>query len=119
MTVTDVQPAGLTFTGATGTGWTCGGTTTITCTRANALRPEASYPSDHAQRDPDSRRLRNQHCDRLGGGEANTGNDSGSDPTTVVAAVDLTINKSHSGQLHPGRRTAPTRSGVEQRGHRH
>ena len=36
-TVTQALPAGLTSTGATGTGWTCTGTTNLTCTRNDVL----------------------------------------------------------------------------------
>src|SRR5262249_48667496 len=46
VTMTDVQPAGLTFTGASGTGWTCGVVSgTATCTRSNALAAGSSYPA--------------------------------------------------------------------------
>jgi hypothetical protein len=38
------NPAGLTSTGASGTGWTCSGTTTVTCTRSDVLNPGASFP---------------------------------------------------------------------------
>jgi uncharacterized repeat protein (TIGR01451 family) len=44
VTVTDAIPAGLTATAATGEGWTCTGTTTIQCTRAEILEPGAAYP---------------------------------------------------------------------------
>ena len=44
VTVTDRIPAGLTATAAAGNGWTCGGTTTVSCTRADVLAPGATYP---------------------------------------------------------------------------
>jgi uncharacterized repeat protein (TIGR01451 family) len=44
VTVTDPIPAGLTATAAGGNGWTCSGTATIRCTRADVLAPGASYP---------------------------------------------------------------------------
>jgi uncharacterized repeat protein (TIGR01451 family) len=44
VTVTDVIPAGLTTTAASGDGWTCTGTTTVRCTRAEILAPGAAYP---------------------------------------------------------------------------
>ena len=102
VTVTDVQPAGLTFTGATGTGWTCGGSTTITCTRSNALASGASYPTITLNVTPTAAGTVTNVATVSGGGEANTGNDSASDPTTVLAAVDLTINKSHTGDFTLG-----------------
>ena len=45
VTLTDVVPAGLTPTAASGTGWICSVTgATVTCTRSDALAPGASYP---------------------------------------------------------------------------
>jgi uncharacterized repeat protein (TIGR01451 family) len=44
VTVTDRIPAGLTATAAGGNGWTCGGTATVSCTRADVLAPGATYP---------------------------------------------------------------------------
>jgi uncharacterized repeat protein (TIGR01451 family) len=44
VTVTDPIPAGLRATGATGAGWTCTGTATVRCTRADVLAPGAVYP---------------------------------------------------------------------------
>ena len=65
VTVTDVQPAGLSFTGATGTGWTCSGTTTISCTRSNALAAGASYPDITLNVTPTAAGHGDQHRDRL------------------------------------------------------
>ena len=44
VTATDAIPAGLTATAAAGDGWTCTGTTTVRCTRAEILAPGAAYP---------------------------------------------------------------------------
>ena len=44
VTVTDPIPAGLTATAAGGNGWTCSGTATVSCTRADVLAPGATYP---------------------------------------------------------------------------
>jgi uncharacterized repeat protein (TIGR01451 family) len=44
VTVSDAMPPGLTATVAAGSGWSCSGTTTRTCTRSDALAPGASYP---------------------------------------------------------------------------
>jgi hypothetical protein len=41
-TVTHPLPPGLTSTGASGTGWACSGTTTVTCTRGDVLAPGAA-----------------------------------------------------------------------------
>jgi uncharacterized repeat protein (TIGR01451 family) len=44
VTVTDAIPAGLVATAASGDGWTCSGTTTVRCTRAQILAPRSAYP---------------------------------------------------------------------------
>ncbi|MEV4760003.1 polysaccharide deacetylase family protein [Micromonospora sp. NPDC049559] len=44
ITVTDQLPTGLVATSASGAGWTCTGTATRTCTRADVLPAHASYP---------------------------------------------------------------------------
>jgi uncharacterized repeat protein (TIGR01451 family) len=44
VTVTDAIPAGLVVTAASGDGWTCSGTTTVRCTRAEILAPGSAYP---------------------------------------------------------------------------
>jgi uncharacterized repeat protein (TIGR01451 family) len=44
VTVIDILTSGLTATGISGPGWTCS-LATLTCTRADALAPGASYPS--------------------------------------------------------------------------
>jgi uncharacterized repeat protein (TIGR01451 family) len=45
VTVTDTLPAGLTFSSATGTGWTCGAVgQVVTCTHAPTLNAGASFP---------------------------------------------------------------------------
>jgi uncharacterized repeat protein (TIGR01451 family) len=45
VTVTNPIPAGLRATAAGGAGWTCTGTTTVRCTRAEVLAPGAAYPA--------------------------------------------------------------------------
>src|SRR5438445_555871 len=41
-----------------------------------------------------------------GGNEVNTGNDTGSDPTTINPGSDLTISKSHTGNFFHGQTVA-------------
>jgi uncharacterized repeat protein (TIGR01451 family) len=43
-TITDPVPSGLVATSASGPGWACTGTATITCTRTDVLAAHASYP---------------------------------------------------------------------------
>jgi uncharacterized repeat protein (TIGR01451 family) len=45
ITLRDQLPSGLTPTAASGTGWTCTGTNTRTCTRSDVLAPHSSYPA--------------------------------------------------------------------------
>ena len=42
--VTDSIPSGLSVTSAAGPGWSCNGTTLVTCTRSDVLSPHTSYP---------------------------------------------------------------------------
>jgi uncharacterized repeat protein (TIGR01451 family) len=96
VTVTDTLPTGLTYSSATGTGWTCGAAgQTITCTRATALAAGASYPAitvvvNVLQTAASS--VTNTAA-VSGGGQTNTANDSSSDPTTVVSSSDLSLSK--------------------------
>jgi uncharacterized repeat protein (TIGR01451 family) len=96
VTVSDTLPAGLTYSSATGTGWTCGAAgQTVTCTRATALAAGASYPVitvvvNVLQTAASS--LTNT-ATASGGGQTNTANDSSSDPTTVVSSSDLGLSK--------------------------
>jgi uncharacterized repeat protein (TIGR01451 family) len=103
VTVTDVQPAGLTITGAAGSGWSCGvASGTATCSRATTLAAGSSYPAITLNVTPTAAGSITNTASVSGGNEANTANNTASDPTTVVADVDLTIDKSHSGDLSLG-----------------
>ena len=44
ITLADRVPTGLTVTSIAGTGWTCTGTTTRSCTRVDILAPHSSFP---------------------------------------------------------------------------
>jgi uncharacterized repeat protein (TIGR01451 family) len=105
VTVSDTLPAGLTPTAASGTGWaTSISGQTVTATRSDALTAGSSYPAialtvNVANNAPPS--VTNTAV-VSGGGETNTGNDSASDPTTIVQLPDLTIAKSHAGNFSQG-----------------
>jgi uncharacterized repeat protein (TIGR01451 family) len=96
VTVADTLPAGLTPTAASGTGWACSIVSqTVTCTRSNALAAGASYPAisvtvSVAQSAASS--VTNT-ATVSGGGQANTTNDTASDPTTIVSSSDLSLTK--------------------------
>lgn len=94
VTVTDVLPVGLTYNSAAGTGWSCGNAgATVTCTNAGPIAAgttttitlsvsvtAAAFPAVTNSASVST------------AGDANAGNDSASDPVTVVAP-DLAIVK--------------------------
>jgi uncharacterized repeat protein (TIGR01451 family) len=93
VTVADTLPAGLTATAISGTGWDAN-LTTLTCTRFEALAAGAAYPSITVTVDISASapaRVTNSVA-VSGGGESNTANNVGTDPTTitVVAAPAVT-----------------------------
>ena len=107
VTVVDSLPVGLTFhRGANllgGTGWTCD-FITLTCTRADSLAPGASYPPITLTLTVDQNAPASvtNSVSVSGGGEANTANDTATDPTTIIQVADLTIAKSHTGSFTQG-----------------
>ena len=96
VTVTDVVPAGLTPTLATGTGWTCGIVTqTVTCSRSDALAAGAGYPAvtvTVAVSQSAAGSVTNT-ATVTGGSEQATGNNSSSDSTTIIDGSDLSVTK--------------------------
>jgi uncharacterized repeat protein (TIGR01451 family) len=107
VTVSDALPAGLTIIAASGSNWTCivsANSTTVTCTRSDALAALASYPTialnvNVAGNAPPS--VINT-ATVSGGGELNTANNTASDPTTIDPAPSLSITKSHTGNFTVG-----------------
>jgi uncharacterized repeat protein (TIGR01451 family) len=109
-TVTDTLPGGITFQSANApAGWTCGASgQTVTCTHAAAIAPG---PSERINLNvvagattvgtPPNGGVTNLASVSTPN-DANTANNSSSDPTTVVATVDLTIDKSHSSAFRVG-----------------
>ncbi|HSS20247.1 MAG TPA: hypothetical protein VLL54_09240 [Pyrinomonadaceae bacterium] len=103
VTVTDALPAGLTATAISGTGWSCV-LGTLTCTRSDALAAGLSYPVitltvNVANNAPSS--VTNS-VSVSGGGQTNTSNDTGTNPTTINQLPDMTIAKSHVGNFAQG-----------------
>ena len=100
VTVTDTVPAGLNLSSAFGGGWFCNNISaaTVSCTRSDALAPNSSYSqiSLFVTVPNDAPASVTNIATVSGGGEANTANDSASDPTTVQPSPDLTIAKSHT-----------------------
>ncbi len=85
VTVVDALPSGFAATALSGSGWTCT-LSSLTCTRSDALSASVSYPPialTVSVSGSDAGTYTNM-VTVSGGGEANTSNDTGSDPTTVV-----------------------------------
>ena len=124
VTLTDVVPAGLTPTAASGAGWTCTvAGATVTCTRSDALAPGASYPPvtitvNVAANAPAS--VTNT-ATISGGGDVNATNNAATDVATILPGPDLIVSKSHVGNFTQGQTGAtytivrPTRRRADQR----
>src|SRR5256886_1843378 len=99
VTVSDVLPAGLTPSSASGTGWTCGIVApVVTCTRSDALAAAGSYPAitiTVAVQQSAAGSVTN-NATVAGGGEVNAANDSASDPTTVTSRADAGVTQTAS-----------------------
>lgn len=102
VTVVDTLPTGLTATAISGNGWTCT-LGNLTCTRSDALAAGSSYAviglTVNVASDAPSNVVNTAKVS--GGGETNTGNDSASDPTTIIAP-DLSMDVFHSGTWSEG-----------------
>ena len=86
VTVTDTVPSGLTPTGASGTGWTCGiALQVVTCTRADALAAAASYPAIALVVDVDVNAPTGvvNTASVSGGGETDLTDNTAADPTSI------------------------------------
>ena len=96
VTVSDVLPSGLTYNAASGSGWTVSVSgQTVTATATRALVGSASYPDltltvNVLTSAPDSVTNR---ATVSGGGDATPANNTATDPTVVVAAGLLTLQK--------------------------
>lgn len=107
VTVTENLPFGLTATAISGNGWNCPTslpTFPLSCTRSDVVSANASYPPINltvnvANFAPPT--ITNS-VSVSGGGELNTSNDTGTDPTTVIQLPDLTISKTHLGSFSQG-----------------
>src|SRR4029077_1425118 len=87
VTVTETPPAGLTVTALSGAGWTCT-VATRTCTRSDALAPAASYPEISVTTSVGAGVAPGTVTNSAavsGGGDTNSGNNTATDPTVIVA----------------------------------
>jgi len=87
VTVTDTLPAGLNATAISGPGWIC--TTLTSCFRGDGLDAGLSFPDITLTVSVNFNAAASvtNTATVSGGGEANTGNDTATDPTTTVAGV--------------------------------
>ncbi|MBI3177211.1 MAG: DUF11 domain-containing protein, partial [Chloroflexi bacterium] len=99
VSVSDTLPAGVTLVSATGSGWSCSGTTAITCTRASgsvgalpAISVTVSVPSNTAQ----GTVLNNSATVSSATTDPNPGNETGNASTTVNTSADLIASKTSS-----------------------
>jgi uncharacterized repeat protein (TIGR01451 family) len=102
VTVVDALPAGLTATALSGAGWTCT-VSPASCSRSDVLGAGASYPAITltVKVAGNAQNLTNV-VTVSGGGELNTLNNTASDPTTIAAATDLVVTKTHVGSFAQG-----------------
>jgi uncharacterized repeat protein (TIGR01451 family) len=97
VTLSDPLPAGLSPTGASGSGWNCSVSgQTATCTREDALQPNASYPtvSVNVSVASDAAGSLTNTASISGGGDNTPG--SGSASVTTLQGPDLTLSKTAS-----------------------
>ena len=99
VSVTDAPPSGLTITAMSGTGWTC--TTLPTCTRNDALAPGgASYPPINVTVSVAANAatpLSNSVSVTTTATESSIGNNTTTDPTTIVAGTTGSLNVTRVG----------------------
>ena len=105
VTVSDTLPAGLTATAMAGSGWSCAQPSGA-CTRSDLLGAGTSYPAITLTVNVSASAAASvtNTATVSGGSETNTGNNTASDVTSILAAAvpDLTIAKSHSGNFTQG-----------------
>ncbi len=104
ITVNDNLPTGLTLSGFTGIGWTCSGSTQVACSSTAVINAggTSTVTLNVAIAANAAASLTNT-ATVGGGGEANTGNNTGSVTFPVNAvAPDLTLTKSVSGDFVRG-----------------
>jgi uncharacterized repeat protein (TIGR01451 family) len=102
ITVTDTLPAGLTFSAATGTGWTCtGAAQSAACTSTTAIAgPGAGNPITLTVNAAGAPRSVTNSVSASGGGASNS--PTATDPTTLSGAPTLALAKSHTGSFVAG-----------------
>ena len=103
-TVTDTLPAGLTYAGFSGAGWSCGALSqVVTCTRSGQIAGNAAAPRLAIDVNVTAAAIPggDNNVSVQTTGDSNSANDTDSDPTTVTV-IDLAIDKSHEESFRLG-----------------
>jgi uncharacterized repeat protein (TIGR01451 family) len=94
VSVSDTLPAGVTFVSASGTGWTCSGTATVTCTIGSLTSGTTSTITISVTAPAQGATLLNSASVSSTTGDPKTGNNTSAPvQTTVAPQADLSITK--------------------------
>ena len=108
ITVTDTLPAGLVFSGSSGTGWSCDGSSppVVTCTNAGPVAANGDTAPDltiTVLADGSVTGSVTNEASVSTAGDPNAANNSADDPTNIIqAGIDLQMAKTHDGDLFFG-----------------
>jgi uncharacterized repeat protein (TIGR01451 family) len=114
ISVSDTLPAGLTGNAVSpgaGTGWTCTGTATVTCTSEDTIAAGSDYPlitlsvdvaANAASSPGNPTHLVSNTATVIGGGSSGTVTSSPPTSTFVEQVADLAVTKTHSGPFIQG-----------------
>ncbi|MEO8053919.1 MAG: hypothetical protein ABI768_02120 [Acidobacteriota bacterium] len=105
VTVTDTLPAGLTPTGAAGSGWGCTVTApNVSCSRSDVLAAGAAWPPITVAVNvlQSAANSITNSASVGGGGDVTPGNNTGTDVVAVVSSADLAIVKTGPANAIPG-----------------
>ncbi|HEX2089649.1 MAG TPA: DUF11 domain-containing protein, partial [Actinomycetota bacterium] len=105
ITITDTLPAGLSFVSGTGTGWSCSAVgQAVTCTHAAGLAASAtSSVSLTVDVGPSAvPQVTNSATASFNGDDPTPADNTVSDVTNVVPSADLSIAKTHTGEMVVG-----------------
>ncbi len=105
LTITDNLPAGLSYISATGTGWSCSAAgSVVTCSNPTVVAAGAAAPpitltvGVSSVAAPSVTNIASVTTP----GDSFLGNNTASDPVTVITAIDAAISKIHSGTFTVG-----------------
>jgi uncharacterized repeat protein (TIGR01451 family) len=104
ITIVDTLPAGFTFVSSPTAGWSCTGTTTVTCTRAAALPVTGSTSVDIvvAVASTVTGSATNSAVASSASTDPVSANNTAIDTATVVSSANLSLSKGHTGAITAG-----------------